>query len=90
MDERERQAAREQLALWEWVLAAQERRHEVLDLVWDAASREQAAVRLREFFDIEGGDPLVVLDMQMWRFTKEARDELAANVSHVRELLRKA
>jgi hypothetical protein len=32
--------------------------------------RKQAAVRLREFFGIEGGDPLVVLDLQMHRFTK--------------------
>lgn len=87
MDERERQAAQERLALLEWVLAAQERRHDVMDLVWDAANREQAAVRLREFFDIEGGDPLVVLDMQMHRFTKEERDELAAVVRELRGLL---
>ena len=74
----------------EWVIAAQERRHEVMDLVWDSADREQAVVRLREFFDIEGGDPLVVLDMQMRRFTKEERDELAAIVSELRELLGRA
>ena len=84
MDHRERQAAEEQLALWEWVLAAQERRHEVMDLVWDATDKEEAAERLREFLGIQGGDPLVVLDIQMWRLTKEARDQLAANVRHVR------
>jgi hypothetical protein len=46
-----------------------------MDLVWEAADREQAAERLREFLGIKGGDPLVVLDMQMWRLTKEARDQ---------------
>jgi hypothetical protein len=90
MDHRKRQTAEEQLALWEWVLAAQERRHEVIDLVWGAADGEQAAERLRELLGIEGGDPLVVLDMRMWHLTKEARDQLAANVSHVRDLLGRA
>lgn len=87
MDERERQKAQHQLALLKWVLTAHERRHDVVDLVWDSADRKQAAVRLRNTFDIEDGDPLVVLDMPMHRFTKEDRDRLAAQIRELRELL---
>ncbi|UUZ59919.1 hypothetical protein [Nocardioides sp. B-3] len=87
MDEAERKNAQRQLSHWEWVLAAQERRHEVIDVVWGAADKEQAAERLRELLGIEGGDPLVVLEMPIWRLTKEAHDEFAATVSRVREQL---
>jgi Sulfate permease family len=58
-----------------------------MDLVWGPTDREQAAERLREILGIQGGDPLVVLDMQMWRLTKDARDQLAAKAGHVCELL---
>ncbi len=56
-------------ALREWVLAAQERRHEVIDLVSGAANKEQSAERLRDLLGIEGGD----LDMPIGQLTKEAR-----------------
>jgi len=50
-------------------------------------SRTPAAERLRELLGIEGGDPFVVLDMAIGRLTKDARNQFAANVSHVRERL---
>ncbi len=78
------------MALWNWVLAAQERRHEVIDVVWDAADKEQAAAGLRELLGIEGGDPFVVLDMPIGRLTKEAREHFAANASQLRENLDEA
>lgn len=93
MDGDERKTAERQLAVWESVLAAQERRHEVIDLVWGAADDEQAAERLRELLGLDGGDPLgalAVLDLRIGRLTKEARDQLAGNVRDVRERLGKA
>jgi DNA gyrase/topoisomerase IV subunit A len=76
------------LALLELVQAAHERRLEVIDVVWAAADREEAAERLSELFDVENGaDPRVILDMQMERLTKEARDELAAEVARLRNVL---
>jgi hypothetical protein len=50
-------------------------------------SRTPAAERLRELLGIEGGDPFVVLDMAIGRLTKDARNQFAANASHVRERL---
>ena len=90
MDESERKAAEQQRAVWEWVLAAQERRHEVIDLVWGATNEEQAAERLRELLGIEGVDSLAVLavlDLRIGRLTQEARQQLAANVRNVRDHL---
>lgn len=85
MDDAERQAAEQHLALGNWVLAAQERRHEVIDVVWGAANKEQAAERLRELLGIDGGDPFVVLDLPIGRLTKEAREQFAAKASQLRK-----
>lgn len=88
MDPREKRAAEEQLALLELLLAAQERRHEVMDAVWDASDKEQASDRLRDLLGIsDGADPIIVLDMQIWRLTADARNEIQANVAHLRQVL---
>jgi hypothetical protein len=86
MDPREQLAAEEQLALLEFLLAALERRREVLDVVWAAADKDQAAERLRDLLG-DGADPLVVLDTQVWRMTAEAREEIGSNVAHLRQIL---
>ena len=87
MDASERQAVEERLQLMEWLVAAMEQRHEVMDLLWEAADSEQAAERLRDLLKVDGGDPRVVLDLQLWRLTKEGRDKLAETVREMRELL---
>jgi DNA gyrase/topoisomerase IV subunit A len=88
MDASEREAVEERLQLMAWLVAAMERRHEVMDLLWEAADREQAAERLRDLLKVDGGDPRVVLDLQLWRLTKEGRDMVAETVREMRELLR--
>jgi DNA gyrase/topoisomerase IV subunit A len=88
MDASERQDVEERLQLMEWLVAAMERRHEVMDLLWEATDREEAAERLRDLLNVDGGDPRVVLDLQLWRLTKEGRDKLAETVREMRELLR--
>jgi hypothetical protein len=81
MDPHEQRAAEEQLALLEFLLPALERRREVLDVVWAAVDKDQAAERLRDLLG-DGADPLVVLDMQVWRMTAEAREEIGS-VAHL-------
>jgi DNA gyrase/topoisomerase IV subunit A len=90
MDSRERQAAEERLGLLELLVAAQERRHDVLDAVWRSADEDAAAERLRVLLDVEdANDPRigVVLDMQMYRLTERARAEISANIDHLRQVL---
>lgn len=90
MDSRERQAAEDQLGLLELLVAAQELRHEVLDTVWTSPDDEAAAERLRVLLGVDdANDPRIriVLDMQMYRLTENARAEISANIEHLRQVL---
>lgn len=88
MDPREYRAAKEHLALLELLLAALERRHEVMDVVWEARDKEQASERLRELFVIaDGADPTVILDMPIHRLTAAERNVIHDNVTHLRKVL---
>jgi len=42
--------------------------------------------RLRDLLG-DSADPGIVLDMQVWRMTVEARKEIAAEVAHLRQIL---
>ena len=86
MDAHEQREAEERLARLELVLAAFDRRHELVDAVWDATDTDEAGRRLREMLDmVERMEPLVVLEVPIRRLTKEARDELAAEVAGLRD-----
>lgn len=88
MDERERQAAEERLDILEALLVAQERRHDVIEIVWAAHDQEEAGARLKELLGLESGvPPGIVLDMQISRLTGECRDEIATDVTHLRRVL---
>lgn len=76
------------MALIEAVIAAQERRHEVSDLIWNSTDTEDAAQSLREVLQIPPGtDPRVVLDMQLSKLTRNAREGLHRRAQELRELL---
>ena len=88
MDREQQLRDASELALLELVLAASERRHEVVDAVWEAANEGEAAHRLRELLGVgDKVDPTVVLDMQISRLTKERRDQITARVNLLREIL---
>lgn len=88
MDPRERQEAEDRLALLETLLIAQERRHDVIDIVWAARDQHEAGERLKELLGLEAGiPPGIVLDMQLSRLTSESRDGIATNVAHLRRVL---
>lgn len=88
MGREQQQRDTDELALLELVLAASERRHGVVDAVWESKDIEEATERVRELLDLGDTDPTVVLDMQISRLTKEMRDQITARVHHLREALR--
>jgi DNA gyrase/topoisomerase IV subunit A len=86
MEARER--AKERLAILELLLAAAERRHEVLEAVWNSYDDEEASRRLREFVDIPGGPSAqIILDQQIRLLTRQKRDALTAEISQLRQLV---
>jgi hypothetical protein len=83
MEARER--AKKRLAIHEVLLAAAERRREVIEAVWDSANADEASLRLRKLVDIPDGlSAQLILDQQIGLFTKEKRDELTAEISRLR------
>jgi DNA gyrase/topoisomerase IV subunit A len=88
VDARERDSAETRLTLLEAVLSALERRQDVVETVWAARDRKEAAAGVRELLGLpEGVPPEVVLDMQFSRLTAESRASIAAEVAHLRGLL---
>jgi hypothetical protein len=63
------------------VLAALERRHEVVNALCQSRDREDAAERIRKLLSIQdGAPPEVVLYMQLASLTTERRLDLAHNI----------
>ena len=86
MEARER--ATERLAILEVLLAAAERRHEVVEAVWNSANDDEASLRLRDLVDIPDGlSAQPILDQQIGLFTMEKRDTLTAEISRLRQLV---
>jgi DNA gyrase/topoisomerase IV subunit A len=81
MDDDQREAARARLALLELMVAAQQRRHEVVDVIWSSRSEGEAEGRLRDLLGVQDGTPArLVLDMQMRRLTEDARSRLTQEI----------
>jgi DNA gyrase/topoisomerase IV subunit A len=79
--------AKERLAILEVLLAAVERRHDVVEAVWNSANDDEASARLRNVVDIpDGPSAQLILDHQIRLLTKEKRDALTAEISHLRQL----
>lgn len=86
MESRER--AKERLAILEVLLAAAERRREVVEAVWNSSNDDEASRRLRELVDIPDGlSARLILDQQIRLLTKAKRDELTAEISRLRQLI---
>ena len=84
----DRERAKERLAILEVLLSAAERRHEVVEAVWDSANADEASLRLGELVDIPDGlSAQLILDQQIELFTKEKRDKLTAEISRLRMLV---
>jgi DNA gyrase/topoisomerase IV subunit A len=78
------------LAILEVLLAAVERRHDVVEAVWNSSNDDQASSRLRDVVDIPDGlSAQLILDLQIRLLTKKKRDALTAEVSHLRQLVQR-
>ncbi|HEX6326939.1 MAG TPA: hypothetical protein VFZ72_10240 [Jiangellaceae bacterium] len=80
--------ANERLATLEVLLAAGERRHDVVEAVWNSSNDDEASSRLREMVDLPDGlSAQLILDQQIRLLTKAKRDALTAEISHLRQLV---
>ena len=91
MEEREARAAREQLSIYEVLVAAHARRQEVFDIVCTSANQEEAERRLRDLLGIpEGVVPgvLPILDPPLSRWTQGSRAAIADAAEQLRRQVR--
>lgn len=80
--------AKERLAILEVLLAAADRRHDVVEAVWNSSNDDEASSRLRAVVDIPDGlSAQLILDHQIRLLTKQKRDALTAEISHLRQLV---
>lgn len=88
MDGSEREAVEQRLEILDLLIRASERRAEVLEVVSNSRDEEEAEERIRELFGVR--TPLIsraVLDQQISRWTRSAREQLAAAADELRRSL---
>ena len=90
MEEREVRAARDQLSIYEVLVAAHARRQEVFDIVCTSANEEDAERRLRDLLGIPAGVPGArpILDPQLSRWTQDSRAAIADAAEQLRRQVR--
>lgn len=88
MEAPERQRAEDRLARLELLMRGHDRRHEVMDAVWDAHDEDEAISKVRGLLGATA-DPRVILDMRFGRLTADERKRLADEADELRRLLGK-
>lgn len=73
-----------QLRIFEALLAAIERRHEVSDVVFASASPFEAQESVQALLGIEQDAAAAVIDMQIRRLTADSRDFITNRVAELR------
>jgi len=88
MDPRERDAAEEQLRVYEVLEAALGRRNEIVELVASSADPDEAEERIRDLLDVRvPGGSRAVLDLQVFRLTSSEREKVSERTEELRRLL---
>jgi hypothetical protein len=77
-------SAHTQLEIYDGVLAAFERRTEVLDVLGTSADRETAVRRLRELLEVSHLQATAIVDLPL---TSESRDRIAHRAAELRAAL---
>ncbi|WP_248580545.1 DNA gyrase subunit A [Nocardioides sp. InS609-2] len=90
MTPQEHAHASSRLEILQAILAAMERRQEVTELVWAAATTEAARDGLCELLAIDGDCASALLDMQIGRLTGSSRRHLADQAAQLRSELTQA
>jgi DNA gyrase/topoisomerase IV subunit A len=69
-------AADTRLAVLDAVIAAIDRRHEVVQAAYQAANRSELIAKLQDLFAIDRSQAIAIGDLQIFRFNAEDRDRL--------------
>ena len=84
MDPQERKKTEEQVGMYQAVLLAMERRHDVMEAVWAASDAEDARRRLRDQLGVDETGAHAILDLQIHHLTALGRQRITG---HMQELL---
>ncbi|MEV6283044.1 hypothetical protein [Kribbella sp. NPDC051770] len=76
-----------QLEIYDAVLAAFERRDEVLDVIAAAPDRHAAVRRVRALLAVSQGQAAAVVDLPLHRFTTGTRDRMRSRATELRRAL---
>jgi hypothetical protein len=73
-----------QLEIYDGVLAAFDRRAEVLDVIAGSPDRDTSVRRIRDLLDVSHLQATAILDLPLQRFTTESRDRIAHRATELR------
>lgn len=79
--------ARQRLVIFEAMALAIERRTEVADTIWSAATEDAAVAQLCERFDVTRLQAHVILDMQSRRLVADQRQHILDRLEELRRTL---
>jgi len=88
MDPQERKNTQESIRIYQAVVLAMERRHDVLDAVWASPTAEDARQRLRDQLGVDDIGAQAILDLQMHHLTSGGRQRITGHLEQLEDLLR--
>lgn len=88
MDPQERKNAQESVRIYQAVVLAMERRHDVLDAVWASSTAEEARQRLRDQLGVDDIGAQAILDLQVHHLTSGGRQRITGHLEQLEDLLR--
>jgi DNA gyrase/topoisomerase IV subunit A len=88
MDPQERKNAQESIRIYQAVVLAMERRHDVLDAVWASSTAEEARQRLRDQLGVDDIGAQAILDLQVHHLTSGGRQRFTGHLEQLEDLLR--
>lgn len=88
MDSQERKHTEEQVGIYQAVLLAMERRHDVMEAVWVSSDAEEARRRLRDQLGVDDIGAQAILDLQVHHLTSGGRQRITGHLEQLEDLLR--
>jgi DNA gyrase subunit A len=88
MDPQERKNTDESVRIYQALLLAMERRHDVLDTVWASSTAEEARQRLRDQLGVDNIGAQAILDLQIHHLTSGGRERMTGHLEQLEDLLR--
>jgi DNA gyrase/topoisomerase IV subunit A len=88
MDPQKRKNTQESVRVYQAVVLAMERRHDVLDAVWASSTAEEARQRLRDQLGVDDIGAQAILDLQVHHLTSGGRERIAGHLEQLVDVLR--